>query len=240
MLATIDVGTNSVLMQVTQASAGGELHVLDDFMTITRLGQGVDRTRALHEDAIARTLAALSNYAEIAHAHGAPIMAVGTSALRDAENAARFSEAAHETLGAPVEVIIGAREAELTYAGGIEGLPLGRAARASSTSAAAARRSSVARAAGRRAHQRRHRLGALVRTPCGQRSRETRQLEAIRSDVFAAIDASDVQPSAPLVAIAGTATTLAAISGEVDPYDPTRIHGARLSLVMRSTAWCSA
>src|SRR3954447_5072617 len=123
-VATIDIGTNSVLMSITRITSDGALERVVDRATITRLGRGVDASGRLDDTAIARSLCVLAEYAREARAPSARIAAVGTSALRDAANAARFLDAARGVLGTSVEVIAGTREAELSCAGALAGLEL--------------------------------------------------------------------------------------------------------------------
>ena len=111
IVAAVDIGTNSVKMAV----GDGEQILLDTVKT-TRLGKGVDATGQLDPEAMARTLAALAEFATQAQALGAErIAAVGTSALRDASNGPAFVVEATQVLGGPVEVISGEREAQLIY-----------------------------------------------------------------------------------------------------------------------------
>ena len=88
-VATIDIGTNTVLLLVAEvgpSETGGALVAVEERATITRLGQGVDRTRTLAPDAIARTNECLTEYARVIAASGAMrVGVVGTSAMRDAK-----------------------------------------------------------------------------------------------------------------------------------------------------------
>jgi len=88
-------------------------------MTITRLGEDVDRTGRLSEAAMARTRAALESYESIVREHGGAdrIRVAGTSALRDAGNAAELENAVREVLGVKTEVIPGKLEAWLSFIG---------------------------------------------------------------------------------------------------------------------------
>jgi exopolyphosphatase / guanosine-5'-triphosphate,3'-diphosphate pyrophosphatase len=236
LLATIDIGTNSVLMQVTRASAsrdpssGGAFEVVSDRATITRLGRGVERTGRLDDGAVERTLAVLDDYAAHARSLGAQVLAVGTSALRDAANSEVFLGRARELLGTPVEVINGVREAELTYLGAAHGLSLEPGPRCVVDIGGGS--TEIVRGDGPRVlaltsldigavrlHER-HAVG----TPAS-----AEQLALVDRDVDTALERSAVAPCPPLIAIAGTATTLAAIAYAVAPYDPLKIHGAQLS-----------
>ena len=138
--------------------------------------------------------------------------------------------AAHATLGCAVEVIAGAREAELSFAGALAGLGLDATA-VTVVDIGGGSTELVRRAADGalvtdsldigavRLHERHH-----VSVPA-----RASELAAVRADAMRALSAARVPPRAPLVAVAGTATTLAAIEGAVEPYDSTRIHGSVLS-----------
>ncbi len=96
-----------------------QVDTLQRRMTITRLGEGVDRTGRLSEAAIARTRAALRDFRDIMQAHGGAerIRVAGTSAVRDAGNAAELEEAVREVLGVQTEIIPGKLEAWLSFIG---------------------------------------------------------------------------------------------------------------------------
>lgn len=151
-VAAIDIGTNTVLLLIAELrnsaqarrvedSTPGEsdpapesptecdgVWTLDpvlDRARITRLGEGVDRTRRLAPAAIERTLNSLEEYAVAIRAHSVGrIGVVGTSALRDAQGSDYFLEAAHAILGVRPEVIDGVEEAELTFHGALSGLKI--------------------------------------------------------------------------------------------------------------------
>jgi exopolyphosphatase/guanosine-5'-triphosphate,3'-diphosphate pyrophosphatase len=116
-LATIDIGTNTTLLLVARVSPGGALELVDERAEITRLGRGIGVGGALGAEGIARTLAALREFAAVARRHDAKIAAIGTEALRRAPNAAAFLEPAAEILGSPLEVIDGARPSQPPSAG---------------------------------------------------------------------------------------------------------------------------
>src|SRR5712692_9307826 len=114
--ATIDIGTNSVLLLVAERLKGGDFAPIVERAEITRLGRDVDRTHRLSEQGIEDTLAVLTRFAAEARAAGALQIAIlATSAVRDAQNGADFLRAAQERAGVQVEVISGDREAQLTY-----------------------------------------------------------------------------------------------------------------------------
>jgi exopolyphosphatase/guanosine-5'-triphosphate,3'-diphosphate pyrophosphatase len=115
--AGLDVGTNSFLLLILARDEAGRESVLLDRSDITRLGQGVDRARALAPEAVARALVTLGEYAALCRDHGVQACrAVGTSALRDARDRDAFLAQVRARCGFEIEVISGEREAELTYA----------------------------------------------------------------------------------------------------------------------------
>lgn len=229
-IAAIDLGTNTTLMLVAEADAANALRVLEDRATITRLGRGVDRTSRLDETAIERTLAVLSTYAESARGWNAPVVAVGTSALRDASNRDEFLAPAEALLGCEIRAIGGVEEAELTFRGALEGITIGSEpitvvdVGGGSTEiivgADGVVQERVSLNIGSVRMHERHGLGAPT---------SPSQVDAVRDDVRRILAAASFHPAPRLLAIAGTATTVAAMVGEIEPYDPARVHGLRVT-----------
>jgi exopolyphosphatase / guanosine-5'-triphosphate,3'-diphosphate pyrophosphatase len=128
--AAIDCGTNSIRLLIADAS-GGRLRDVHRETRIVRLGQGVDATGEFAPDAIARTRAALVDYASLLRVHGAErVRMVATSAARDVANRDVFFAMTADVLGAAVpgavaEVITGAEEAELSFRGAVGELDSG-------------------------------------------------------------------------------------------------------------------
>jgi exopolyphosphatase / guanosine-5'-triphosphate,3'-diphosphate pyrophosphatase len=120
-LGAIDIGTNSTRLLVADvdgAADAGAVHTLDRRMRITRLGQGVDVARALHPDAIERTLAALREYRVALDELGVErARATATSAARDATNRDEFFGPAADVLGFDLELLSGEQEARLSFLG---------------------------------------------------------------------------------------------------------------------------
>ncbi|WP_156764639.1 Ppx/GppA phosphatase family protein [Mycobacterium sp. 1081908.1] len=126
-LAGIDCGTNSIRLLIADAglSADGRLRDVHRETRIVRLGQGVDATGEFAPDAIARTRAALADYASLLKAHGVErVRMVATSAARDVTNRDVFFAMTAEVLGAVLpgavaEVISGDEEASLSFRGAV-------------------------------------------------------------------------------------------------------------------------
>ena len=119
-IATIDIGTNTILMLIADVAADGSLSVVRDEHVIARLGKGVDELRRITPDTFARVRDFLERYKNIAESSRVDkIVAGGTSALRDAANAGEFIEFIRKSLGIEIEVLSGHKEAELTYQGAV-------------------------------------------------------------------------------------------------------------------------
>lgn len=232
--AAIDIGTNSVLLTVAEVKEGA-LRVVEQFATVTRLGQDVDRTGELHPAAAERTLDCLRAYRK--HMDRLCVedaQAVGTSALRDAAGGADFVRRADEVLGFTPEIISGEREAELTFLGALDGLTApGRSfvfdIGGGSTELILGERTE--------GHARIERgisldLGSVRLTErCALSDPPTeRQLDAVRAEIRSLLQTSGffVPPAVQVVGVAGTVTTLAAISEKMSSYDPALIHGSSL------------
>jgi exopolyphosphatase / guanosine-5'-triphosphate,3'-diphosphate pyrophosphatase len=120
-VAAIDCGTNSTRLLVAEAGPNGPV-TLDRRMTITRLGQGVDRTGSLAPEAIDRVLDALRGYRTIMDDNGVvagpgSVRMAATSAARDAANRDEFFDAAADVLGVRPELLSGTDEALLSFRG---------------------------------------------------------------------------------------------------------------------------
>src|SRR3954454_4537990 len=121
-VAGIDCGTNSIRLLVADVVDGRLVDVVRR-MEIVRLGEGVDRTGRFAETALARTFAALDDYAaQIRSLDAERVRMVATSATRDAANRDVFSTGVKERLGVAPEVVTGDEEAELSFLGATAGL----------------------------------------------------------------------------------------------------------------------
>jgi exopolyphosphatase/guanosine-5'-triphosphate,3'-diphosphate pyrophosphatase len=234
--ATIDVGTNTTLLLVARVDAAGAVTVLDERAEITRLGRGIGVGQGLRPEAIARTLDVLHGYADVARAHGARLIAVGTEGLRRAPNARAFLEPAAAILGAPLEVIDGAREAALTFRAVTASFPAETRAGAlvvvdiggGSTEIVVAE-DGVARWSTSLP------LGSvrLTEAHVSHDPPAAAETDAIRRAVDAALT---VVPwparatGAMLVGVAGTVTSLAAMALGLSTYDSARVHGYDLAV----------
>ena len=114
MLAGIDCGTNSTRLLVADESGT----TVERLMRITRLGQGVDATGRLAEEAVARTVAVLEEYRKVLDHHGVErVRMTATSAARDASNRDDFFAGATAAIGVTPELLGGDEEARLSFLG---------------------------------------------------------------------------------------------------------------------------
>ena len=116
-VAAIDCGTNSIRLLIADVTGGNFKEVVRT-MEIVRLGQGVDQNKSFHPDAISRTLAAVEQFAQLTASKGVEkIRFCATSATRDASNRQLFTNGVKKILGTEVEVIPGEEEAALSFIG---------------------------------------------------------------------------------------------------------------------------
>ncbi len=236
-VAAIDIGTNTVLLLIAEVKESGGLVPVVDRAEITRLGQGVDRARALAPEAVERTLRCLADYAAVIRAHGVDRTdVVGTSAMRDAGGPGEkneFVERAADILGVAPRVVSGDEEASLAFAGGLLDLGLEGDVTAFDVGGGSTEiirgRLSNGRA---EVHERKSLdIGSVRLFERHVRSDPPSATETSVVRAFVLDQLLGLAPppeGRPLVGMAGTVTTLAAVARGLDPYDPNRIHGMRL------------
>jgi exopolyphosphatase/guanosine-5'-triphosphate,3'-diphosphate pyrophosphatase len=232
-VAGLDIGTNTVLLLVARSDGAGRLETIVDRSAITRLGRGLDRTEVLDPLAVEVTLAAVRAFVAEARALGAErIRAVGTSALRDAGDGAAFLEAAARELGSPVEVVSGAREAELTFSGALHGLALEPGPvtivdiGGGSTEIASGRIDARDGAILERALSVDVGSVRLFERHLAHDPPEAEELAAVDRDVHAALAGVSRVDTGPIVGVAGTFTTLAALAASARGEPARSTHGA--------------
>jgi exopolyphosphatase/guanosine-5'-triphosphate,3'-diphosphate pyrophosphatase len=119
----IDIGTNSIKVLGAEVSAGGMIEALWEDTAQTRLGAGLYDSGCLGEAAMERTAEAVRVMVEEAHLRGAgAVLAVATSAAREASNRGEFLRMVRHVSGVDVRVLSGDEEAEWTYRGAISGM----------------------------------------------------------------------------------------------------------------------
>jgi exopolyphosphatase/guanosine-5'-triphosphate,3'-diphosphate pyrophosphatase len=119
-LASIDIGTNTILMLIADIDDNGIISIVRDEHVIARLGKGVDAKGFIKQETFIRVNDILRQFKGIANSHGVQhLVACGTSAFRDARNSQEFINFIEEQLSIEIRVLSGTEEAKLTYLGAI-------------------------------------------------------------------------------------------------------------------------
>ncbi len=225
-VASIDVGTNTILLLIAEVE-GEKITPLYEMETVVRLGEGVQENGILTKEAMNRGLQTLSQYLGRCRAMKVrKIFAAGTSALREAKNSAEFLRLVNEKLNLSIEVISGEEEARLSFlavakdlrevnkpilvvdvGGGSTEFILGKG----------------------------NQIGQWISLPLGSvrfteqflrsdpvQEEEWRMMEKTIRELLVNIPHS--QEPLSLVAVGGTATTLASVEQGLEEFIPERIH----------------
>lgn len=235
--AFIDIGTNTILCLIAEIRDTGRFRVLDDLAQVTRLGEGVDRTGRIDPAAEERTVQALERFRDRCAGLGVQeFVAVGTSALRDAQNRDEVLKRFAARLGFNVRVISGAEEAAYSFLAAQRGLPqLGSELLVidiggGSTEFIRGNASGLSRAVSVDIGTVRLTERFLYHDPV--RADEVRRMiEAIDQELeplASSVAAAD--PSVAWVGIAATFTTLVAMEKRLKRYSHSAVHGSALSL----------
>ena len=231
-VAAIDCGTNSIRLLIADVD-GKNFREIAREMEIVRLGQGVDKTGQFDPEAVARTLEATEKYADVVRQKGVEkIRFCATSATRDATNRNIFIDGVKSILGIEPEVIPGTEEAALSFMGATKELlptdgPFLVVDIGGGSTEFVLGTSEVE-------------FAKSVNIGCVRMSERhlntqppsREQVELATADIDAAIkDAGSTVPFAQastLVAVAGTATTVAAAALNLPEYDRYAIHLSRI------------
>lgn len=232
-VAAIDCGTNSIRLLIADI-AGGNFREIYRTMEIVRLGQGVDKNKAFHPDALDRTLKATALFAEEIARRGVERMRFcATSATRDASNRELFIDGVKSLLGVAPEVISGEEEAALSFKGATKEL---RGVGAPYLVIDIGGGSTEFVFGSERVEFAKSQNIGCVRMSERHFSTIPPQAEEIagaRADIDEAIKgAAEIVPiteAKTLIAVAGTATTVAAAALGLSTYDRHSIHLSRIS-----------
>jgi len=124
-IAALDVGSNSFHLIVVQVTSTGHFEVLDRAKEMVRLGEGSLRTGIIPPDVFKRGLEALATLRRLADRHQPDaLVAIATSAVREAQNGGEFVRAARDEVGVDIQVVRGQEEARLIYLGARSSLDL--------------------------------------------------------------------------------------------------------------------
>ncbi len=243
-VAAVDVGSNSVRLLVL---ADDGSRILRSIIT-TRLAQGVDRTGQLADDAIVRTVDAIRELHRLWEANGVTTDALhvriaATSAVRDAQDRDRFLDAVRLAVGIDVDVISGTEEAALGFSGATGAVPtedpclvidVGGGStemvigRAGNVLASVSTQIGCVRLTERELHHDPATVDELAAAAATVDAVISEGLDALTQQLAAHDLTLDAVRT--VVAVAGTATTLAALELGLDVYEESRIHGTVVDL----------
>ena len=234
-VASIDIGTNTVRLLILETKPDGSLREVGQVRAITRLGKGMDTGKKLLGDRMDETISVLTEFRdECCKFAPVTIRAVATSAVREAGNQKDFVSRAKKEAGLEIEVISWEEEADLMVKGVLWKLPniekdiLVFDIGGGSTEFILARDKKIASAVGTQLGTVRLTERFISHHPVGLSEYKALEIHFRRELNVVKEKLSDFQPEV-LVGTAGTVTTLAAIDGDVYPYDPEAIHGRSLT-----------
>lgn len=240
-VAAIDIGTNTARLLVAEESGGGNYRDLDRRLIFTRLGQGVDAAGAINDDAMKRTLGAIAEFSAVCgEFEVARVRVAATSAVRDASNRSMFLEAARTLTGVDSEVLTGSDEARLSYIGAVADLEpdfyLVCDIGGGSTEYVLGSSSEPGGAGGPTDIEAVSiDIGSVRLTERHLRHDppEEEELTKLETEIDEALDVAAAgvarASEAILVGVAGTVTSLAALSLKLRTYEPHKTHLSRLT-----------
>lgn len=218
-VGVVDVGTNSMRLLITDDE--GEV---GRWVEVTGLGLGVDRTGRLSDGAIDRTLEVLGRYGEFMGEQGVERRAaVATSATRDSSNREEFLDRAERALGVRPEVISGEREGILSFDGATADFDVNQPTWVSDIGGGSTE--IVMHDDGISLQMGSVRLSDRLAAGYPLTGAEYRRATHMAASAFSQIDLGEV---ATHIGVAGTWTSLAAMSQELPAYDHEAVHGYRL------------
>ncbi len=235
-VAVVDIGSNSTRLLIIDVVDGRVTDELERHSVVTRLGSGVDADGRLREDAMERVYSTLADFRELIDRHHADMaLAVLTSAVRDAANGEEFAGVVEHRYGLKPHILTGDQEAQLSFLGATSDRDPNDTTPTLLVDIGGGS-TEIVIGTGRDAEFHVSNQAGVVRQT--ERHIDTdppseRELEELREDVQEVLR-QGVPPEwrdrvQHAIAVAGTATSLAAIAQELDPYDPEKVHGYVLS-----------
>jgi exopolyphosphatase/guanosine-5'-triphosphate,3'-diphosphate pyrophosphatase len=233
-VAVVDIGTNSTRLLIADVSTEG-VREIERETTVTRLGEGVDESGHLLDAAIERVLSTCDTYKQLIDRNSVDCMvAVLTSAVRDADNGPEFEDTLRKRYGFEAQTITGEREARLTYLGATSTrgheepllvVDIGGGSTEFVVGTGDEVEFHVSTTAGSVRQTERN-----LRSDPPTEDELSRGRQEIREEIERSVPAEVRRKAADAIAVAGTATSLAAIDQRLEPYDRSRVDGHRLSL----------
>ncbi|MGF7184189.1 exopolyphosphatase/guanosine-5'-triphosphate,3'-diphosphate pyrophosphatase [Desulfitispora alkaliphila] len=228
-LGAVDVGTNSIRMLIGEVQDNKSFKVLETARNSTRIGQGMSEQPLLRTDAMERTIAGLKEFKLYLNDNKVDeLRIVATSAVRDSKNKQKFIQLVKGETGLDLEVLTGEEEAELTYLGAINSLPVqsnsvvidigGGSTEYIWQGASGIQLCSINAGAVR-----------LFEKPLSKVELKTTLNSALEK----------IKPNTPvsLIGVGGTVTTAALVELKMKEYNPLKTHGFKLTYSSVRSMW---
>jgi exopolyphosphatase / guanosine-5'-triphosphate,3'-diphosphate pyrophosphatase len=241
-VAVLDIGTNSTRLLIAEVDReSSSIEPLLRRSEVTRLGSGVDAGGSLSQEAIARVLRTVADYRDAIEEYRCEAnLAVLTSAVRDAANGERFARRLRDEFGLDARVLSGEEEAQLTFLGAMSGRAAEQGGALEESTAVidiGGGSTEFILGSGRNAGFHVSLDAGVVRMSerhihSDPPAPEELQSLALQTRAIFLEGLPPVQRASAraAIAVAGTATSAASIAQELDPYDPDRVHGFRVTL----------
>ncbi len=233
-VAVVDIGTNSTRLLIADVEGTG-VYEVERRTNVTNMGRGVDHTGMICSDAVEDVCAVIADYKACYEEMGADrVMAIATSAVRDAVNGEAFIAELRERFDLDARMLTGEEEANLTYLGATAHRPSADPTLVFDIGGGS---TELIVGTGREVGFHTSLQAGTIRqserhfTADPPHPHELEDLAAdIRNQIERAIVAQPGGKPARAIAVAGTPTSLAAIDQGLEPYDPGRVHGYHLGL----------
>jgi exopolyphosphatase/guanosine-5'-triphosphate,3'-diphosphate pyrophosphatase len=234
--AVVDIGTNSTRLFIADVDDGKIVDVLERRTAVTRLGAAVDADGRLSAEAMERVYVVLDEYRSLIDRHGAAqAVAVLTSAVRDASNGTEFARSVGARWGLEPHVLTGDEEARLTFLGATSErdpddrtptlvMDIGGGSTELVIGAGREMTFHVSTQAGVVRQTERH-----VDSDPPTRAELDELAADVRSILESAVPERLRRSVAWAIGVAGTATSMASIAQELEPYDPDKVEGYVIS-----------
>jgi exopolyphosphatase/guanosine-5'-triphosphate,3'-diphosphate pyrophosphatase len=233
-VAVVDIGTNSTRLLVADV-ADTRVEQLERRTRVTRLGRGVDLSGQLSAEAIEAVCDTVGEYIALyQELDASEVVAIATSAVRDASNGDAFIAELRERFALSARVLDGSEEARLTYLGATSEHPpteptlvvdIGGGSTELVVGIGDELSFHTSLQAGVVRQTERH-----ISSDPPTASELEELADGVRGLIDSAVAAHPEAHAEAGLAVAGTPTSLAAIEQGLAPYDPDRVHGYRLSL----------
>jgi len=234
-IASIDIGSNTARLLILESTGDQKFNLLVSKRNITRLGEGIDTQGKLTEHRMQTTLKVLSRFRQICLENGdPPLFAVATSAVREASNGQEFVRLAKKETGIDIKIITWEEEARLTLEGVYWKIPhenrrvitfdIGGGSTEFILSEGENIKDFCSTSLG---------VVRLTEKFITQHPVDEKEYHSLQNHLQDELQTVKNKLSAflpeLLIGTAGTVTTLAALKGNIYPYDPEKIHGSTFS-----------